>query len=356
MATRIAGLATGIGSLPYVDPEPALRLIKENVPQIPHWPQLPRRTAAEGFTQQFLGLLRRHGALGANGKSFTDDAENWAEVLTNFFTFCLAAEEGDQVALAAFAPEEEAAAGFFTFCRDFRAGGFPEAVAVKGQIVGPLTVGFQLVAASGRPAYYEPQLRELIRKNLALAARWQTQTLQGLGCPVLLFIDEPAVSVYGQSTYITVTREQILDDMGALVAEIKNVGAVPGVHSCAAVDWSILLALEIDILSFDAYGYFESLLPYRRELAEFLARGGLLAWGIVPTSEAAWEEGTASLVARLRIYWKELAARGIPLKYLETQYLITPSCGTGILPEPLAERIYTLTRAVTRELWQAGGE
>jgi hypothetical protein len=352
----IAGLATGIGSLPYLETGPALTIIKECLPQLPHWPQLPRRTAAEGFVQQFLGALKKQGALGADGKSFVDEHEDWPEILTNFFSLCLAAEAGDAAALAAFAPGEEAAAGFFAFRRELEAQTFPGAVAVKGQVVGPLTVGFQLTAAGGRPAYYEPQLRELIVKNLALAARWQAVTLKEGERPVLLFIDEPAVSVYGQSTYITVTREQVLADMGAIVAEIKGVGAGAGVHSCAAVDWSILMALDIDVLSFDAYAYFDSLLPYRRELTEFLARGGLLAWGIVPTSEAAWQEEAGSLVRRLHSYWRELAARGVPQGLLERQYLITPSCGTGILPVPLAERIYALTAAVARELWAAGGE
>ncbi|MDI6631477.1 MAG: hypothetical protein QME13_03505 [Thermoanaerobacteraceae bacterium] len=343
---KISGLATGIGSLPCIEAAPALELVKKHLGSLPHWPQLPRRGSAEGFVEQFLGALAAHRILETRGKPrFLNDGADWPERLTAFYTVCFGAEEGDEAALAAFAPGQEAASGFYAFCSAVEAGEFPGAKAFKGQVVGPLTVGFQLTGAGGRPAYYDPELRELIVRNLTLAARWQATTLRRFGAPVIIFIDEPAVSVYGQSSYITVTREQITADMGEMVAGIKAAGALVGVHSCAAVDWSILLALDIDILSFDAYGYFQSLLPYRRELAAFLERGGVLAWGLVPTAETAWEESPAGLVARLEMYWRELAERGVPEKLLRRQWLITPSCGAGLLAEPLAGRIYELTAA-----------
>lgn len=351
MALSIAGSATGIGSMPYLEAARAMDLIRKHIAELPHWPQLPRRTAAEGFVQQFMGCLKAQNVITAEDKSrFVNERDDWAERLTAFYSLCMAVEEGDRNALQAFAPDEDAASGFYAFCRMVQAGGFPKAAALKAQVVGPLTVGFQLTAANGRPAYYEPELRELITKNLALAAKWQVETLKEYGYPVLLFIDEPAVSVYGQSTYITVTREQIINDMGAIVAECRGAGAMVGVHSCAAVDWSILLGLGIDVLSFDAYGYFSSLLPYRRELTLFLEGGGLLAWGIVPTSDAAWNEDPDSLTNRLRSCWKELAERGVPHELLRQQYLVTPGCGTGLLAEALAERVYELTDAVAVKL------
>ena len=351
MAVRISGLATGIGSMPYLKPAQALDLVSKYTAELPHWPQLPRRSAAEGFVQQFMGCLKAQGLVTDEGKPrFINEQEDWAERLTDYYTLCVAAEEGDTHALQAFAPEEDAASGFYAFCRMMEAGGFPEAVALKGQVVGPLTVGFQLTAADGRPAYYEPECRELIAKNLALAGRWQVERLKEYRRPVLLFIDEPGVSVYGQSTYITVTREQIVTDMGAIITESRAAGAMIGVHACAAVDWSILLQLEIDVLSFDAYGYFNSLLPYRGELTSFLERGGLLAWGIVPTSDAAWGEDAESLTGRLSSCWTELAERGVPQEMLRRQYLITPGCGTGLLTEVLAVRIYKLTAAVAKRL------
>jgi hypothetical protein len=58
-------LATGIGSLPFVDPEEALDLISGELPDMPHWPQLPQRGEREHFVYQFLQPLVDCGILTA---------------------------------------------------------------------------------------------------------------------------------------------------------------------------------------------------------------------------------------------------------------------------------------------------
>src|SRR4030042_2603177 len=53
MMKNLQGLATGIGSLPHQDVDAALDLIFKYVPQIPFWPQLPKRDIREGMIAQF---------------------------------------------------------------------------------------------------------------------------------------------------------------------------------------------------------------------------------------------------------------------------------------------------------------
>ncbi len=347
------GLATAIGSLPHQDPEPALGLIEAYLPVIPHWPQLPLLGPQEGFVLQFLYPLLTTGLLERNEDKvrFATGAPDWADRLAAFYMLYLAVEEGDREALEQFAIPQEAASGFYAFLERASDGrsGF-----VKGQVVGPLTAAFQLTDAGGRPAYYDEQLRDLVVKNLALQGRWQAGALGGGGRKVLVFVDEPGVSIYGQSTYITVTREMIVEDLEAVVAGIRAAGAKAGIHSCAAVDWSILMDTGTDVLSLDAFGYFDSLLPYRAELGAFLARGGTVAWGIVPTSDRVSAETVESLVARLERYWNELSGRGITRDQLQCQSLITPSCGTGTLTVELTERIYRLTAGVSEAVRSRG--
>src|SRR3990170_7914559 len=45
--------ATGIGSLPHKDEKEAFRLILKNFPEIPFWPQLPKRSFLEGMVVQY---------------------------------------------------------------------------------------------------------------------------------------------------------------------------------------------------------------------------------------------------------------------------------------------------------------
>jgi len=362
MAFRPASLATGIGSLPFFEPEPALELIWENLPAIPHWPQLPQRGWEEGFVFQFLSPLVKTGVLtvdAAAGRAFFDTAApGWARRLTEFYELYLRVQEGDRDALAEFAFPLEAAAGFYAFTERIREKGAPAvqgapgALYFKGQLAGPLSIGFALKDEQGRPAYYNEQLRELIRQTLALHARWQVQALWALGRPAIIFIDDPGVSVYGRSSYITVTKEMIAADLGEIVRAVHEAGALAGVHSCDAIDWSLFFAGEpaLDIVNLDAYNFGESLFPYAREAKSFLERGGVLAWGIVPTSEKAWEESGESLLEKLAALWRELEKRRLPRELLQGQALITPACGVGLLAPELAQRIYRLTRTVSGAL------
>ncbi|MBC7346531.1 MAG: hypothetical protein H5U00_03620 [Clostridia bacterium] len=338
--------------MPFTDPAPALELIATYLPLLPHWPQLPKRGRMEYFTHQYLTPLVQDGILReAQGKwFFAQEAASWVEDLTAFFSLYLAAAEGEEEARRRFAPIPEAASGLYAFLDALRLGRFPRARWVKGQIAGPLSVGLNLFDPEGRPAYYEPQLRELLVKCLVQAAVWQVEALSEAGLPVVVFVDDPVVGAWGTSTYIGLEREAIIADLKEMAQAIKQAGGVAGAHACAAVDWSLLLAAGFEILSFDAYAYFPSLLPYARELKEFLDRGGLLAWGLVPTSPAAWEETPVMLAHRWQAALEELAGRGLPPGLVRARSFLTPSCGTGVLEPDLARHIYALTAATAAEL------
>lgn len=349
VCSEICGLTTGIGSLPLHDPEEALSLIFKYL-EIPHWPQLPQRGAVEGFINQFLTPLCRHGLLEVNATG--GDAKwavaqpDWSDRLTSFYQSFLQAETGEESAVEQFAFPPEAAAGFYALVDALSAGRWGGVRWVKGHIAGPITIALQLKLPDGRPSYYEPQLRDLVVKTLVAHARWQVKKLRESGAKVIIFIDEPAVRVYGQFSYITITREMLINDLAEIIAAAKEAGAVVGVHACDAVDWSILVEAGVDIINLDAFNYGLSLYPFAATINDFLQQGGVIAWGIVPTNEMAWQETENSLLERLKGYWQELNARGVPLELLSRRYLITPACGTGLLERQLAEQIYRLTATV----------
>lgn len=350
------GLATGIGSMPFREAAEALALIKECLPEIPCWPQLPLRGRQEHFVNQFLKPLVKTGLLTDNGERiFFDTAlPGWSDRLTEFYSLYLACEEGESAALEEFSFPEGAAEGFYALLAEL-AGGTGSAALLKGQVVGPLTVAFQLKDERGRFAYYNEQLRDLIVKTLSLHAAWQAGKLGNFGLPVLIFIDDPALSVYGQSSYITVTREMIKEDLNAVAGAVRRAGALAGVHCCDAVDWSIPFESGLDVVSFDAYNYFSSIIPFTSSLKMFFERGGALAWGIVPTlNEKARDEDADSLLKILKGEWAELESRGIPGEMLFQRCLITPACGTGLLDRDLSDRVYSLTAAVSKKLREKG--
>ena len=348
------GLATGIGSLPYYNPEPAVDLIFDTFKEIPHWPQLPRRGRAEGLVSQYLHLLLRKNiiTMGEQQAIFPTADPRWEQNLMEFYQLLADPPDDEGNGNSGnnhFALPDVSAAGFYEFMRRVPALS-KDALCLKGQVCGPVTVGFQVTDPEKRPSFYSNTLREIINYGLACQAAWQVKTLKAHGFPAMIFIDDPAIYGYGSSTTVGLGRREIQDSMKIIIEQIRAEGGFTGIHSCAGVDWSLLLELDLDVLSFDAYGYFSSLLVYTEELNSFLSRGGVLAWGIVPTSDAAWQEDSRSLLERLQRGMAALAKRGVDPDRLHRQLMITPSCGTGTLAEDLAKRIYRLTAELTKKI------
>ena len=79
------GLASGIGSLPHTDPNEACRLVWDLLPDIPFWPQLPKRSPLENMYYQYAenmpGLVIKK-----DGGFYIDDGkEDFYEELERFY-------------------------------------------------------------------------------------------------------------------------------------------------------------------------------------------------------------------------------------------------------------------------------
>lgn len=346
------GLATGMGSLPHRDPEAALDVVLAHVPEIPHWPQLPRRSPREHFVFQFLQPLVNCGLLVRRSQrwGFDSGSEDYPESLTRFYTIALAAEEGDAESLQHFLPAAEAAAGFHAFLARARSAELSAARFLKGQIAGPLTVALELKDRDGIPAYYKEELRDVLVRTLALNARSQAAALAAAGALPIVFVDDPGLAASGSRLHLAISRDMVLEDLNRIFAAIRSEGAITGVHSCEAIDWSLLTQSGVAVISMDGYRYAESLLPYAGQFREFLRHGGAAAWGIVPTLDDPFAETAASLRQRLMDLWQAMFPAGPSRETLIRQSLITPACGTGLLTVAQARRVYELTAAVSRGL------
>lgn len=357
------GMATGIGSLPHRTAVEALAVIKQYLPQFPHWPQLPQGEVKEGFVEQSayplvdFGLAKVISNPGENERLvFLMDQPDWTDNLTEFYSVYLAAEEGDQEALNKFAFPRDGVKGFYAFLDSLKreqglAGKEQGTQLLKGQVSGPITVGFVMTDHERRAAYYHHDLRDVIVKTVQLQAKWQMRELKALGLPALISIDDPGLYACGLSTHITLSKEMIQQDLSTVIDAVHQEGGLTGVHVCAGADWSNILETAVDVLFFDAYEYFESLAPYTEVLERFLARGGIMGWGIVPTSDKIFGESVDSLYGKLQEQMGILVKRGISAEKLVSQALITPSCGTGLLSLEAANKIYAATAGIS-EMWK----
>jgi methionine synthase II (cobalamin-independent) len=333
-----------IGSLPLDDHLAASRLIMDYTPAIPLWVQLPV-FPEEGMVPQFLPGMP--GVVKKGGKTFIDtEAGSFDDDLLSFFEDYMAAtEDPDRLPASRFALNEVTGKGMAALLGTLGRIETPP-VAVKGQVTGPVTFCTGVKDQDGRAIFYNETLRDAAVKRLALNARWQIRTLSGPGCPVIIFIDEPALAGFGSSELISISKEEILGCLQEVVDAIHADGGLAGIHVCANTDWSLVLESGADIVNFDAYAYFDRFILYGSQIRDFLASGRFLAWGIVPTLKT--EEIERETVDTLHAGWQErfrqVESLGIAPATVRSQSFITPSCGVGSLSLDLARRVLALTR------------
>lgn len=344
---RPNGRTTLIGSMPLNDHAEAHRLVMETAPEIPVWVQLPA-FPAEGMIRQFLPGMP--GLTIIDEKVRVDVAgDDFSEALVDFYDAYMAVTENDaDMDGTRFALAEADAPGFFVFREGVMA--LSEApAALKGQVTGPITLATGTKDLEGRSIFYDLQARDAAVKLLALKAKWQVRELSKRGCPVIVFIDEPALAGFGTSEFISISRDEVLECLREVIGAIREAGGLAGIHVCANTEWDLVIESGVDLINFDAYGYFDKLVLYGDALKKFLEGGGLLAWGLVPTGdpEAIDRETVDSLYGMWRKQRDGLAKLGLSPEAVRSQALITPSCGVGSLSPERAMRVMELTRGLS---------
>ena len=134
---------------------------------------------------------------------------------------------------------------------------------VKVQTTGPCTFALTVVDENKRAIYYNEEFRDMIVKALAMKCRWQVKKFRPYAERVICFIDEPILSAFGSSTYVSVrARRRGGAYRRAGAGHACRQGGIAGVHCCGNTEWSILIDAGVDIVNFDAFGFGETIPMY----------------------------------------------------------------------------------------------
>ncbi len=304
-------VATGIGSMPHKDPVEACRAIERYLPQLPHWPQLPKRTQLENMYAQFS-----EGFPGVNideQKVIIKRNANFDEMVEKIYDD-YAENRIDNYSISA-----ACASGLYAF-KELEKKSPPM---VKGQVTGPISWGLSVLDEQGRGILYDDLLAETASRLLHLKAAWQERFLRSISRNTVIFVDEPYLASLG-SAFVAISNQQV----SSLLEEVlSGIHGIRGIHCCGATDWSLLLNSSTDILSFDTYNYADSFSCYPAEVKAFLKRGGTIAWGVVPNDEYFMERETlSSIMDRLGEAIAPHTHEEISFKQIVSQSIVTPSC------------------------------
>ncbi len=340
--------ATAIGSFPHDNISDACNLIQDTLPEVPCWPQLTARGIYEEMCIQYTENLpgfeidfgQKIGILEANDK-FNNDLE----------TFYKKYMEKD---VNYFAITEKYGSGFHAMIKRLEDSDRSNMIAVKGQIVGPITLAGITKDREKIASIYNDICFDAIVKTLAMKATWQLEQFERFDIQRIIFVDEPYLASIG-SAFANIDKGKVISSLNEVFSAIHEKDGLAGIHCCGNTDWSMLIETTIDIINFDAFGYMDSLILYWKEVKSFLERGGILAWGIVPTSDEIEDATLDDLISKMNAGIKKLADNGIDPKLIFRNSLVTPSCGTGSLDIKNAEKAMQLTKSVSMKLKETLG-
>ena len=339
-------MATGIGSFPHQDVSAACELILKTTPEIPLWPQLASIDFREQMEIQYSEGLPCVVLDEVKQRMYFDTSGDPTSELEKFYDNIVSEN------LEYFRISPDFGRGIYEMEKRLSEKNLPSVKFFKSQVTGPITFGLAVVDENKRAIYYNDVFRDVLVKGITMKARWILNKFKPFGYNQICFIDEPILSAFGSSTYVSLQRADVVGFLSEVVDAIHKEDALVGTHCCGNTEWPILIDAGINILSFDAFEYGETIGLYPEQIKKFLEDGGIIAWGIVPTSDKINQETPDSLVKKLKEKVKNLANKGIDENLIWEKCLLTPSCGTGSLSMELSNKVFHSLSEVSRMLRQ----
>ncbi|NWG04880.1 MAG: hypothetical protein HXY44_18655 [Syntrophaceae bacterium] len=299
---------TAMGIMPHKDIDKALELVLGL--DIPFWPQLPHISLYEDMyiqtSENFPGITVdfEKGRLAFNTARFEEE-------LNDYFT---KTEIPETYALT---PE------YSLVFQKFLSQNLKGYRAIRGQITGPVSFGFKVLDENLKPIIYNEEVKTILFDFIQKKVNVQYQELKAKNQNAFVWVDEPGLGYVfsGLSGY---NDQQAKEDYYQFVQGIEG---PKGLHLCAEVNLPYLLELGVEILSFDAFQIGFMPKEYTQSVVEFIKKGGIISWGVVPTEFKSLEVQTPeTLTSLLASYWEVISGNtDVSLDQIAEQALIAPA-------------------------------
>ena len=325
MASNIPGnlLTTAMAVMPHTDVDRALEMALSL--DVPFWPQLPNFSYYEDMyvqaAEHFPGIV-----LDIEKRTLRFSMEKFAEEIE------AALQQFDDPVM--FDVSETYSAVYHRFL----ALDLANRPAIRGQLEGPISFGFNILDQDERPILFDDTVRPFMLDFMAQRLNVQLARLKKRNRNAFMFVDEPGL----QFLFSAMAGYGDMKAKGDLDQFFAQVDRPRGIHLCGNPDWDFLLNLDLDILSLDVYTNAEIFASYAASIRKFLERDGVIVWGIIPTGlETYQKEDIPSMIKRLENVWQILWSKGIDRDQMIARSMLSPA--TCCLVNPDRER--TVERA-----------
>ena len=347
-------IATGVGSLPFMDAEEACLKILKLYPVAPYWPQLPKISFLEKMSAQFSEHIPNEIVDYKNEKIWINTEMDYIENLDEFYIKYTSNK------IDSFAVSSERAKGFYKFIellsekyhdnKKFLSNiknSKSNIKYIKGQVTGPITLGFGILDQDRKPIFYNNIIQDTVVKSISMIAKWQENEFKKVSpnCQSIIFFDEPYLASLG-SSYISLSKEQIINQLNQCFNAISG---IKGIHCCGKTDWSLITETDVDIINFDAHNYFENFAIYSDDIIDFLNKGKIIAWGIVPTEpkEDDLDNLVKEIIDKFNSQIDFFVNKGLNKNFILRRSMLTHSCGLGTVSEEKANKALILLNKVS---------
>ncbi len=327
-----------LGSLPHRNAVQALDVSRRYAGALLAWPQLPERSFREqSFVQSaagFPGLI----CDAAQARMYVDRAA--AERGLDRLALAYLEDDPDYAQLSA-----EDAAGLDELLRQGE--NLRDARALKGQLVGPISLAAHLTDERQRPLIHDEMLLAALAQHLRLRAAWQEARLSELSDTTIICLDEPFLEIVGlpfMPLDWQTARDQIDEALG-------GVNGCKALFAGGAVNWSEVLQTSVELIIADVYEHGHALVAAADALMAFLERQGVVGLGLIPADEEALPRVTAEgLIERLDALFGDLERAGVPADRLVRQAVVSPVDMLNRLSVTTAERALQLVAEVSADM------
>jgi hypothetical protein len=306
---------TAMGIMPHEGVDEALKLALTM--DIPFWPQLPKLSFYEDMYVQamenFPGVIidEKHMRIFVDTNKFIEEIPQYLEKEDNIETFKISER-------------------YSLVYRSFLTMELSSYRAIRGQIISPVSLTLKIVDENDKPIVYNDEIRALAFSFIQKRVNAQYMELKEKNDKAFVWVDDPGLEFIFSAMcgYDNIKAKKELMDF------FNGINGARGLHLCGKPDWDFLLSLNnIEMISFNAYAFGDVFVTYDK-VKDFVERGNIISWGIVPTYyEEFSKEDLKNLARRLEGMWGVLERRGLDMGTIIQNSLLAPATCNLLNPD-----------------------